>query len=69
MNVLRDHPDIEQIERTGYAEEPEPPLRCPECGEELTVDDEIFVGYSRTIVGCSHCLHRHSSEDARDFGL
>ena len=57
MNDLRDHPDIERIERTGYAEEPEPPLRCPGCGEELSVFDTVYVNRKTAeIIGCRHCM-------------
>ena len=37
MNDLRDHPAIRQTEATGYAGTVTAAIRCPACGEELTL--------------------------------
>ena len=57
MYDLPDHPAIRNAERTGY---PRPvslsSLICPRCGEDLTINDDVYTDFTGDIIGCSHCL-------------
>lgn len=57
---MRDHPDIERIERYGHVEEPRWP-RCPVCNEEC---ETIYLNGHGEPVGCDECLE---SIDAADY--
>lgn len=58
---MRDHPIIENMERTGYlsGKEPECPV-CPICGEEC---DTIYADRSGEIFACDNCV---DTKDAWD---
>lgn len=45
------------------SEPPQPqPVVCPECGEELGWQDDIFtVELGDCVAGCSLCLRRHNA--------
>lgn len=67
MNNIADHPIIHEIETTGYpAGRDKTTLRCPCCGEELSVDDEIYTGYSGEVIGCEHCVEIHYARNMED---
>lgn len=52
--MLRDHPVIENMERTGYPDGNEPvEVCCPVCGR---VCDEVYCNEDDEVVGCSECL-------------
>ncbi len=56
---MRDHPVIENMERTGYPDGKEPVYpHCPICGEEC---DTIYRDNAADIVGCDACI---SAKDA-----
>lgn len=57
----RDHPDIERAMRTGFASAKSDLPRCPECGEELTIDDWVFVRDGE-VLGCEYCVERRNSD-------
>lgn len=69
MNDLRDHPDIEQCERTGLApEQTDKRYYCPRCGEELSVFDEIYVDRkSAEVLGCRYCVKTIESDEVTDW--
>ncbi|MGN1157110.1 MAG: hypothetical protein ACI4TK_13110 [Agathobacter sp.] len=51
--MMRDHPIIENMERTGYPDGQEPKaLICPLCGSEA--DDFYFR--DGECIGCSECI-------------
>ena len=56
---LRDHPVIENMERTGYPDGKEPhyPV-CPVCGEEC---DTLYTGKDGEVFACDNCV---STKDA-----
>lgn len=57
MIDLPDHPDISRAERTRYSRNlTVSSPRCPRCGEELTINDDVYTDFTGDIVGCSHCL-------------
>lgn len=58
---LNNHPDIECAMRTGFASRIRDLPRCPECGEELTIDDWVFVRGGE-VLGCEHCIERRNSD-------
>lgn len=67
MIDIADHPIIIEIETTGYlAGREKAALRCPCCGEELSVDDFVYTGYNGEIVGCEHCLESHFAENMEE---
>ncbi len=53
--MLRDHPIIENMERTGWPDGKEPPVPiCPVCGSECST---IYrVRFLDEIIGCDECL-------------
>lgn len=54
MEQVRDHPIIENLERTGYPDGKEPTYpRCPICGEEC---ETIYKSKDYEIVGCDCCI-------------
>lgn len=66
----RDHPIIERMERTGRPRRDES-IYCPVCGEELTVEDVLYVRRDDgEILGCRYCTKRknakHAIEEAYD---
>lgn len=69
MNDLRDHPDIERCERTGLAPgQTGDSFRCPRCGEELSVFDEIYADRkSDEIIGCRYCVRTIESDEVTDW--
>lgn len=67
MNEIGDHPAIHEIETTGYpASKGETVLKCPCCGEELSINDYVYTGYNGKIVGCEHCLESHFAENMEE---
>ena len=42
MEQIRDHPDIERIERFGYAKMPKAIYTCSWCDEPIYVGEECF---------------------------
>jgi hypothetical protein len=62
---LRDHPVVEQIERTGYpaALEDERPL-CPMCGQEI---DFFITDIYNDVKGCTNCLKTRSWKEWWDL--
>ena len=51
---MRDHPDIEACERTGYPDGQEPKYpHCPICGAEC---ESVYRDKNMEIVGCDECL-------------
>lgn len=67
MNEIGDHPTIHEIETTGYpASKGETVLKCPCCGEELSINDFVYTGYNGKIVGCEHCLTSHFAENMEE---
>jgi hypothetical protein len=61
QNDIGDRPDIERAMRTGFASHIHDLPRCPECGEELTIDDWVFVRGGE-VLGCEHCIERRNSD-------
>lgn len=64
MYDLPDHPAIRLAESTGYGSAKD--LRfptCPRCGEELSINDDVYTDFSGEIVGCSHCLTCHEASE------
>lgn len=55
---MRDHPDIERTERTGYPDEPKKWPHCPICGEEC---DTVYLFQGSDIVGCENCMTTESA--------
>lgn len=52
---LREHPDIEWAQRTGYPRWNQPKSYvCEECGDELEFDD-VYDDENHEIL-CQHCL-------------
>lgn len=67
MIDIADHPIVHEIETTGYpAGREKAALRCPCCGEELSVDDFVYTGYNGEIVGCERCLESHFAENMEE---
>ena len=55
MEMLRDHPEIESIERTGYPTWLQPTAHyCEECGARLA-DGEVFEDGAHDYL-CKECL-------------
>ena len=52
---LPDHPDIRNIERTGYPVYTKPAPVCPNCGEEC---DELYIDDLSIIIGCECCVKK-----------
>lgn len=63
---MRDHPVIENCERTGWPDgkEPEYP-HCPVCEERECGD--VFVGRDDEVLGCEACVTRQPSDDVMAF--
>ncbi|MCI8388944.1 MAG: hypothetical protein HFE63_10845 [Clostridiales bacterium] len=57
---IPDHPTIRCAENTGYApwQTDGKVCYCPECGEELTIADDVYVNFDGEVIGCSNCLKR-----------
>lgn len=52
---LRDHPDIEWAERTGYPKWNQPEIfRCDQCGDEID-GDEVYSDSTHEYL-CEYCL-------------
>ena len=67
MYDLPDHPAIRNAELTGYPRSVSlRSLRCPGCGEELTIDDDVYLDYAGDIVGCSRCIVRREASEVCD---
>ena len=63
--MLRDNPEIEMTERTGYPYPIEEDLVCPECGE---VCDYVYVRKDDgEVVGCDRCLREVDVEECPDI--
>jgi len=61
MELMRDHPIIENMERTGYPDGKEPTYpRCPICGEEC---ETIYKSKDYEIVGCDCCIRMTDAWD------
>ena len=58
---MRDHPDIEAIERTGYPRGYRKPPVCPVCGEELNPSDKVYQNW-REVIGCQHCIDEKEAQ-------
>lgn len=58
---MRDHPDIERAERTGYGLPRDECgiICCPQCGEQLYHDDTLYKLLGR-VAGCTHCVEAES---------
>ncbi len=53
MELMRDHPVIENMERTGYPDGKEPTYpHCPVCGEEC---ETIYADRFGEVFGCDVC--------------
>lgn len=62
-DILRDHPDIESAQRTGYpAGHREFSCICPVCGAEA---EEFFLSDGE-IAGCNDCITR---KDAYEYAI
>lgn len=62
--MLRDHPDIERAEATGYGyTDAEQPV-CPVCGEEC---NELYFDIYRKIVGCDNCIETRDAWECLDL--
>ena len=61
MNIP-DHPDIQNIERTGYAKPEVYPI-CPICGEEC---EQIFTDRFGRHVGCDACIRSRDAWEVDD---
>lgn len=61
---MRDHPVIENCERTGYPDgkEPEYPI-CPMCGREC---EDIFFSADAEILGCDECVTSKTAWDVEE---
>lgn len=61
---MRDHPIIENMERTGYPDGKEPVYpHCPICGEEC---DTIYRDNAGDIVGCGECISTTDAWEVED---
>lgn len=62
--VVPDHPAIRLAGLTGYGSAKDLSFpTCPRCGEELTINDDVYTDFLGEIIGCSHCLTcREASE-------
>lgn len=59
-----EHPDIGRIERTGYGRSNDLKFpTCPRCGEELTINDDVYTDFLGKIIGCSNCLTCHEASE------
>lgn len=63
MEILRDHPEIEMVERTGYPSWKQPSnkrIYCGECGQDITDDREIYEDehYKYLCCDCLLLLHK-----------
>lgn len=54
-----EHPDITRARRTGYGTRNADTMVCPVCGEELTEDDDVYIGENDDIIGCCYCVRAH----------
>ena len=54
MEIIRDHPIVENMERTGYPDGKEPAYpHCPVCGREC---ETVYKNKDFDILGCDTCL-------------
>lgn len=64
MELMRDHPIIENLERTGYPDGKEPTYpRCPVCGSEC---ETIYKDRDYEIVGCDVCMNTADAWEVED---
>lgn len=64
MELMRNHPIIENMERTGYPDGKEPTYpRCPICGEEC---ETIYKSKDYEIVGCDCCIRTIDAWEVED---
>lgn len=57
---MRDHPDIEAAERTGYQHKPKVFAYCEECGGEIYVGENYYE--IRDMVFCPWCIETMRKE-------
>ena len=64
MTNLDDHPDIAAAMRTGYPRGKTVRMRCcPMCGEELTLEEIIYINANGEAIGCETCVRVINSEE------
>ena len=63
------------LRRAEFGRERRETLRCGDiecdttthtmraCGEELTLDDDIYTGFNGDVIGCGHCVILHVITD------
>lgn len=57
MTNLNDHPDIAAAMRTGYPRGKTARMRCcPNYGEELTLEELIYINETGEAIGCETCV-------------
>ena len=60
------HYDITRAHRTGCGtRQTRKAMVCPVCKEELTEDDDVYIGYNDTVIGCEHCVRWHPAAEER----
>ena len=64
MTNLSDHPDIAAAMRTGYPRRKMARMSCcPNCGEELTLEEVIYINETGEAMGCEKCVRAINSEE------
>lgn len=64
MNEIFEHPQISRALLTGYPEEEPEPVRCEDCGEQITADEKVFLFDDEAV--CENCC-RDRIEDNFDI--
>ena len=58
--MMRDHPVIEAMERTGYPDDDFQIPHCPVCGSEC---ETVYLDATGEVIGCDECLSEKNAYD------
>lgn len=62
---MKNHPVIENMERTGWAAGREPAVyRCPNCDGILVEGEQVYIQDDGKILGCSACVFAAHVDEA-----